>query len=103
VTIARIGLKNSVGGVMTWLNRILRATRNALSRVVQTWRGKVGLGVIVFATLAIVAFLNPIRESDLPKAQTVKLYDQQISIPKIPGGEKSMSPLREEALDAGGQ
>jgi hypothetical protein len=88
---------------MIWLNGILRATRGALSRAVRTWRGKIGLGVIVLAVMAIVAFLNPIRQSEAPKAQAEKIYDQQISIPKIPGGEKSMMPLREEAADAGGQ
>jgi hypothetical protein len=51
----------------------------------------------------MVAFLNPIRKSDAPKAQDEKVSDQQISIPKMPGGEKSMRPLREEAADAGGQ
>jgi hypothetical protein len=49
---------------MIWLNRILRATRGVLSRAARTWRGKIGLGVIALATLAVVALLNPIRETD---------------------------------------
>jgi len=48
---------------MTWLNEILGATQGALARAAQTWRGKLGLAVIFLATLAIIAFLNPIRES----------------------------------------
>jgi hypothetical protein len=51
---------------MIWLSGILSATRSTLSRAVRTWRGKVGLGVIVLATLAIVAFRNPIRELRAP-------------------------------------
>jgi hypothetical protein len=85
------------------MNRLLLLAQSALSRAARTWRGKVGLGVIVLAVLAIVAFLNPVRKSEAPKAQAEKIYDQQISIPKIPGGEKSMRPLREEVADAGGQ
>src|SRR5271168_5137824 len=89
---------------MIWLNEILRATLGILSRAAtSSWHAKIGLGVVVLAVLTIVAFLNPIRKSDAPKARAEKIYDQQISIPKIPGGEKSMRPLREEAADAGGQ
>jgi hypothetical protein len=88
---------------MAWLNEILRAIRDALSRAARSWRSKIGLGVAALAVLAILAFLNPIRKSDAPKAQAEKIYDQQISIPKIPGGEKFMRPLREEIADAGGQ
>jgi hypothetical protein len=43
--------------------------RSALLRAVQTWPGKVGLGVIVLATLAIVAFMRPSRDSDSPNPQ----------------------------------
>jgi len=88
---------------MIW-NGILRSTRNALSLATRSWIGKIGLGAFALVVLATVAFLNPIREPDPPKkAKAVKIYDQQISIPKIPGGEKSMGPLREETADAGGQ
>jgi hypothetical protein len=44
--------------MMVWLNEILRATRSALSCAMRTWLGKFALGVIVFATLATVAFLK---------------------------------------------
>jgi hypothetical protein len=54
---------------MDWLNLILAAVQGGLSQITRTWQGKVGSGVIAVATLAIVAFLNPIRDSDAPKAQ----------------------------------
>ena len=85
------------------LNGIVNAVRDALARAVGTWRGKIGLGVAFMAILAIAALLNPIREPDAPKAQVKTIYDQQISIPKVPGGEKSMGPLREDSADAGGK
>jgi hypothetical protein len=76
------------------MNRFLLLIRSALSRALQTWRGKIGLGVIVLATLAIVAFLNPIRESEAPRVSTeLVAHDQQISIPKVAGGSSSMNPL----------
>ena len=80
-----------------------RAIRDLLLRATRSWRSKIGLGVAALAALAIVACLNPIREADAPETRAEKVYDQQISIPKIPGGEKSMRPLREEGADAGGQ
>lgn len=86
---------------MAWLNTFLRATRGIRSRAARSWYAK--LSVIVLAVLAIVALLNPVPKSEAPKVQAEKIYDQQISIPKIPGGEKSMRPLREEMTDAGGQ
>ena len=43
----------------------MQVIRNVLSHAVETWLGRVGLGLFILATLAIVAFLNPIRESDL--------------------------------------
>lgn len=49
---------------MVQLNGILSVARHALLRGASTWRGKVGLGVISLAILAIVAMLNPIRQSD---------------------------------------
>jgi hypothetical protein len=59
---------------------------------------------MALVVLATVALLNPIRESDSPKkVQAVKIYDQEISIPKIPGGEKSMTPVRKDTADLGGQ
>ena len=45
------------------MNRILLVSKTALSRA-RTWPGKVVLIVIIVATLALVAFLNPISESD---------------------------------------
>lgn len=76
------------------MNRFLRAIRSGLSRAAQSWPGKVGIGVIMLATLAIVAFLNPIRESDAPRAPSELIaHDQQISIPKVAGGPSSMNPL----------
>jgi hypothetical protein len=80
--------------MMVWLNEILRATRSALSRAARTWLGRVALGVIVLATLATAAFLNPIRASYSPKAPTESIaYDEQISIPKVAGGPSSMNPV----------
>jgi hypothetical protein len=81
---------------MDWLNGIQSAARTRL--------GKLGLGFIALATLVIVAWMNPIRESDAPKAQAKEIaYDQQISIPKIPGGASSMGPVVEDPADLGGQ
>ena len=40
-----------------------------VSRAVQSWPGSVVLGVIVLATLAIVAFMRPSRDSDTPSPQ----------------------------------
>jgi len=89
---------------MDWFNGSLRALKSRAFRVARTWQGKVGLGVIAVALLVIVAFLNPISQSGAPKPQVKKtIYDQEISIPKIPGGKSSMRPLREEAVDLNGQ
>jgi hypothetical protein len=81
-----------------------RIPSQSVPRAARTWRGKIGLYVIFIAMLTIVAFLNPIRESDSRKAPTKLItYDQQIVIPKIPGGASSMRPLAEEAADPGDQ
>jgi hypothetical protein len=89
--------------VAEWSNGFVRVTRSALSLAARSWLGKIGLGIMVLALLATVAYLNPIRQSDVPKAQAVKIYDQEISIPKVLGGEKSMRPLQTNASDLGGQ
>jgi len=49
---------------MPELNRILRVGLSALSRAMRRRYGKVGLGVLVLATLAIGAFFRPIGNSD---------------------------------------
>jgi hypothetical protein len=79
---------------MVWLNEIMRATPRALSRATRTWPGKVGLGVIFVATLAIVAFMNRIRESNAPRTPAKSIaHDQQISIPTVAGAPSSMNPV----------
>src|ERR1700730_9471626 len=89
--------------MMSRFTEILRTTRSDLSRIARTWQGKAGLGVIAFAILTISAFLNPIRESDSPKALRKSIfYDQGITIPRIPGGASSMRPQAEDAAVAGG-
>jgi hypothetical protein len=50
------------------VSRFAQVIRNVLSYAVGTWLGRVGLGLILLATLAIVAFLNPVRKSDLRAA-----------------------------------
>jgi hypothetical protein len=45
------------------MNVILRSIRNVLSRSVSTSPGKLGLVAIVLSTLALLAFINPIRDS----------------------------------------
>jgi hypothetical protein len=80
--------------MMVWLNEVLRATRSALLRAARTWLGRVALGVIVLATLATAAFLNPTRASYSPNAPTESIaYDEQITIPKVAGGPGSMNPV----------
>jgi hypothetical protein len=51
------------------MNRILLVARDALSRALRTWPGKIGLGVIFIATLAIVAFMNPAGDTDTRPAR----------------------------------
>ncbi len=73
---------------------MLKATRS--------WIAKIGLGITALVVVTTVALLNPVRESDSPKkAQPVKVYDQDISIPSIPV-TKSMRP-RKDAADRGAQ
>jgi hypothetical protein len=73
----------------------------ASESLARSWFGKIGLGITVLALLATVAYLNPIRYSDVPKAQAVEIYDQEISIPKVPSS-KSLRP-RPNAADLGRQ
>ena len=88
------------GTLLSGLNAIVGRTRDTLSLAISTWYGKVGLCVIFLATVLVIALLNPIRRSDSPKREssTSIAYndDQQISIPKVPGGAKSMRPLAED-------
>jgi hypothetical protein len=56
-------------------------------------RIKVLVGVIVLAALATSIFLNPVRVSYSAKAPTKsRVYDEQISIPKVAGGPGSLHP-----------
>ena len=93
------------GALISWLNAIVDRMQSALSLAMSTWYGKVGLGVIFLATVSIIALLNPIPRSEYPKIDAEKSvdYDQEISIPKVSGGAKSMGPLRENAADLGSQ
>jgi len=77
--------------MFVWSNGFVRVTRSALSSAARSWFGKIGLGIIILALLATVAYLTPIRQSDVPKAQAVEIYDQEISIPTVPS-TKSMRP-----------
>lgn len=47
---------------ITRMNKLLDAVQTVLSRVLETWRGKLALGAIVFLSILVVAFFSPIRK-----------------------------------------
>ena len=86
--------------IFIWSTGFVRVTRSALTLAARSRFGKIGLGIALLALLATVAYLNPTRQSDVPKARAENLYNQEISIPTVPSS-KSMRPR--PTKDLGGQ